>query len=305
MRTGTPLPRTALRAGLLLAAMATAPAFGWRSADLPVGAAPAPAETRRFDCRELERLALALANAERSRQGLSPLAADPALARVARSHSRAMRDLDFFGHLSPRAGSRTIGMRLAREGVTDAVYGENVGLYGTGRPSRCAAELVGELHRRLLDSPVHRANLLNPGFNFAGIGIVAGETRCDARPDLPLPAVWMTQNFVSRRLHLVPPRLEPTPTGLAVVVGGSSPAGEPVWLRTSSPRRPESVVAVPLSRDASRGFSTRVPLPAGEGTYRIEICAGPDPRRAVPANAILVDTHAPPASAIRSALADD
>lgn len=261
-------------------------------------AAPAPPSSAH---RRLEILALELANEERARHGLVPLAPDASLARAARRHSRSMRDLGFFGHSSPRPRFRTTGMRLAHEGVTETVYGENVGLYGSGgRPG--AAGLVREISRRLFSSPVHRDNLLNPAFNVAGIGIATGEAPGDGRAGIPVPAVWMTQEFVSRHLDLRAPGIQGTPTGLAVAVGGIVLGRVPLWLRTSSPRRTEPVAQVRLSAGP---FSEEVALPAGDGTYRIEICAGPDARGAVAVNALLVDTHASPARAIRSRLHDE
>ncbi len=272
---------------------------------VPFGAWPANAAMLGETPGVVERLevrALELANEERICRGYSTLTHDAALARAARRHAEAMRDRGFVGHISPARRWRTIGRRLAMAGITDAVYGENVGLYGTNRASATLSSLVSELHRRLMRSPVHRDNLLNPQFNTAGIGIAIGEAFTEEEPEIPLNAIWISQDFVARRLELSLPRTTLTPMGYEVILDGTSPAGSRLWICAHSNHDAETLV-VAAATDGGQ-FSERLALPTGDGEYRLELRLGHDSETAITANTIVIDTTARPHECVRSGLYD-
>ena len=102
---------------------------------------------------------LAAINAERQRAGLSALQADAALDKAALAHAA---DLARCGQLSHRGcdGSE-LPDRLRRAGYAYAFAAENIAL-GT---ENAAATLAA-----WLESPPHRANLLRPEPDAAGIG---------------------------------------------------------------------------------------------------------------------------------------
>jgi uncharacterized protein YkwD len=130
---------------------------GRRVARGPVGAlAPDPAAEAEM---------LELVNRERERYGLRPLAADPELRTIARSHSRAMFELGYLSHTSPVTGSPQD--RLQRAGVVFAIAGENLAY----------APNVRLAHEGLMNSPGHRANILRPAFGRVGIGVIKSELR--------------------------------------------------------------------------------------------------------------------------------
>lgn len=143
----------------------------------------------------LEAGALALANEERMRRGVAPLAPDPLLAAAARQHSREMWMLRYFDHYSPNGSMRTPSDRYRRFGgaVEGAIIGENL-FYGT------QADVLWS-HRSLMASLPHRENLLSPSFTRAGIGIWVS----------PSGEMWVTQMFAgeSRRRVAVVERLVP------------------------------------------------------------------------------------------------
>lgn len=119
--------------------------------------APLPAETA------LETELLELTNDARTREGLPALATDEALALAARHHALEMRDLGFFSHTSPTLENATLGQRVARAGGFVRVIGENLAwIQGEGVAERSVAGW--------LESPGHRANLLNPEFSHVGFG---------------------------------------------------------------------------------------------------------------------------------------
>ncbi|PIE19518.1 MAG: hypothetical protein CSA65_01985 [Proteobacteria bacterium] len=109
-----------------------------------------------------ERELLRLVNASRSAAKLRPLSLAPRLARVARSHSQDMAKGGFFGHVSPRHGG--LQRRLAAAGLSHLAASENLALATSARRA----------HDSLLDSPSHRAVLLDPQLRAAGIGVVRG-----------------------------------------------------------------------------------------------------------------------------------
>uniref|UniRef100_UPI0017FEC816 CAP domain-containing protein n=1 Tax=Ramlibacter sp. TaxID=1917967 RepID=UPI0017FEC816 len=111
---------------------------------------------------ELEARMLELVNAERAREGLKPLKADPELAEVARAHSRDMFARGYFSHVSPDGGKLSDRMRKGE--VRYLLAGENLAL----------APTLPVAHQGLMNSPGHRANILRPQFGRVGIGVLDG-----------------------------------------------------------------------------------------------------------------------------------
>ncbi len=111
---------------------------------------------------DLESKMLSLVNEERAKQGLRPLAADPELTNVARAHSQDMFARGYFAHISPEGKSPFDRMDEAH--VQYSTAGENLAL----------AHSLSIAHNGLMNSPGHRANILNPAFGRVGIGILDG-----------------------------------------------------------------------------------------------------------------------------------
>jgi uncharacterized protein YkwD len=103
-----------------------------------------------------------LLNRSRLDAGLDPLTWNPALAEVGESHALEMYVAGYFSHLSPSTG--TVGDRLRGAGIPYRVAGENLALAATAE----------DVHRGLMESPGHRANIESSGFNRVGIGVVRG-----------------------------------------------------------------------------------------------------------------------------------
>jgi len=101
-----------------------------------------------------------LVNEERTNAGLKPLVWDDRLLPVARQHSEEMFKLKYFSHQSPVSGSPFDRLKAAN--VTYAKAGENLAY----------AQSVTIAHRGLMDSPAHRANILDTTFTRMAIGVV-------------------------------------------------------------------------------------------------------------------------------------
>ena len=108
---------------------------------------------------------LRLVNAERAQAGLDPVTLDPELAAIGREHSEEMFRLGYFAHTSPVEGDP--GARLEAADVLYLVSGENLAF----------APTVEIAHAGLMNSPGHRANILNPAFTRLGVGVVRSERR--------------------------------------------------------------------------------------------------------------------------------
>jgi len=111
------------------------------------------------DPEEAEARGLVLLNQARRAAGLGPLVQDLQLRELAIAHSDDMASNDFFGHVSPTTGSPED--RLRRSSFIVAAFGENVG-------SGPTPEVI---HEGLMESPGHRANMINPKFTHVGIGV--------------------------------------------------------------------------------------------------------------------------------------
>lgn len=111
---------------------------------------------------DLEAQMLQLVNQERMKRGLKAVEADPQLSAVARAHSTDMFARGYFSHYTPEKADPFDRMKKAN--VKFLAAGENLAL---GRTLKIC-------HEGLMNSPGHRANILNPSFGRLGIGIMDG-----------------------------------------------------------------------------------------------------------------------------------
>ena len=108
---------------------------------------------------QLTNRVLELTNAERAKAGLKPLTLNNQLAEAAQGHSDSMAADDFFSHTG--ADGSSVGDRVKEEGYEFARTGENIAAGQT------TAEQVVE---GWMNSPGHRANILNADYTEIGIG---------------------------------------------------------------------------------------------------------------------------------------
>lgn len=111
---------------------------------------------------DLEQQMLQLVNAERKKRNLKPLVFDDQLKQVARAHSADMLKRGYFSHRTPEG--KDPFDRMKKAGITYKRAGENLAY---------ASTLTGA-HKGLMNSPSHRAAILNKSFGRIGIGIVDG-----------------------------------------------------------------------------------------------------------------------------------
>ncbi|MFE4061035.1 CAP domain-containing protein [Streptomyces sp. NPDC059096] len=106
---------------------------------------------------------LSLTNAERAAAGLAPLAGDPRLTAAAQAFSTDMADRAFYSHTSP-------------EGLQpwDRAAAAGSGHRGIGENIACGQRSPREVVQGWMDSPGHRANILDQGFTHLGVGFADG-----------------------------------------------------------------------------------------------------------------------------------
>ena len=146
--TGAKIPSAALRciAALVVVALLA-----------PTAAQSAPATVvlgrTCWDYNATELLLARLLNRKRTTRDIAKLRLDKHLSRVSRKHTSEMISADAFEH-TPIA--------TLAERVTNWIeLGENIGR---------STEKLRHVIRQMMDSPVHRANILNPTFTYIGVG---------------------------------------------------------------------------------------------------------------------------------------
>lgn len=122
---------------------------------------------------DLEIRMLQLINEERKKAGLKAMTFDNKLAEVAVKHSSDMLKRGYFSHYTPEGKSPFD--RMKKDRVRFIIAGENLAL----------AQTLQSAHEGLMESPVHKANILHLSFGRVGIGIL----------DAGVHGIMVTQNF--------------------------------------------------------------------------------------------------------------
>ncbi|MFD8410572.1 CAP domain-containing protein [Streptomyces sp. NPDC059650] len=126
---------------------------------------------------DAESAVLALVNKERSAAGCGPLSTNSKLSAAARAYSDTMARAGVMSHTGPDGSTMT--SRVEAAGYKWSNLGENI--------ARGQAD-ADAVMKAWMNSPGHRANILNCAFKEIGIGVHKG----DGGP-------WWTQNFGASR----------------------------------------------------------------------------------------------------------
>jgi uncharacterized protein YkwD len=117
-----------------------------------------------------------LVNQERARAGLTPFSHETALRNVARMHSIDMAAKNYFAHNDP--DGKTPANRLTAANIGFSAWAENIRWVSAPRTS-VANDIMYEAGTGWMNSPGHRANILNPNLTQLGTGVYLnpGRTR--------------------------------------------------------------------------------------------------------------------------------
>lgn len=121
-----------------------------------------PAQENSVAERSVAQQVLDLCNQERAAVGAPPLSYDIPAERAAKAHSNDMAQRGFFDHVTPEGWQPNDRLR-ATGAVNYVSSGENI---AAGQQS--AADVV----QAWMNSPGHRANILNPDFTHLGVSVV-------------------------------------------------------------------------------------------------------------------------------------
>lgn len=159
-----------------------------------------------LDIGAFERRILELTNAERANYGLPPLAWNPNLANVARAHSQDMADMGRLSHVGSD-GSQPLD-RIMRAGFSsNCATSENINAPENRGTSISVENVAQTMPERVvaswMNSPPHRANILNPNKRHIGVGAVVAIREYEYQEiagfqvrHLTRIQVYVTQNFV-------------------------------------------------------------------------------------------------------------
>ncbi|RSN64693.1 CAP domain-containing protein [Actinomadura sp. WAC 06369] len=136
-------------------ARTSAPARPTRSSEPRPSARPAPAGGT------VAARVVALVNDARADAGCGPVRSNALLVRAAQGHSADMAARNFFDHSSP--DGKDPGDRITSTGYRWSTYGENIAKGQSGPES---------VMESWMNSPGHRANILNCAFDEIGVGVV-------------------------------------------------------------------------------------------------------------------------------------
>ncbi|WP_170562551.1 CAP domain-containing protein [Ruegeria atlantica] len=175
----------------------------------------------------IEREMLALINQERTSRGLDPLQLETRLNDSSEDHSEWMLETDRFSHTGSGGSSATQRMEMAGFDFSgNWRSGENIA-WQSERGAPGISDDVAQLHQNLMNSPGHRANILNPDFKYIGIGIETGDMQ-------GFDAVMVTQNFAATQGEVMLDNGSTTP-----------PAPTPPVEETPQPEEPVAEVPDP------------------------------------------------------------
>ncbi|NJM82726.1 MAG: CAP domain-containing protein [Tabrizicola sp.] len=143
----------------------------------------------------LELYMVELINEERESRGLDPLTLNTALNDAAEDHSQWMLETDTFSHTGEGGSNSTARIADADfplEGSWRTAENIAWGSLGSDQSDAALREAVAARHESLMNSPLHRANILNPDLEEIGVGIELGEFSSGRGT---FDAMMVTQNF--------------------------------------------------------------------------------------------------------------
>jgi uncharacterized protein YkwD len=152
-----------------------------------------------------------LINQARNEHGLPPLTVDSRLTQAARKHTSLMVQHSQLSHQFE--DEPPVQIRFSNENLPSDHEGENLDLN----------QDIGSAHKALMESPPHRRNILDPGFNVVGIGVLhSGEN------------IYVTEDFAHRLPMYSEPEAETVLQGAVEKVAKSHEFPTP--LRKSQPQ---------------------------------------------------------------------
>ncbi len=216
---------------------------------------------------------LELTNTARADQGLAPLKWDDALAQAAQKHAQLVLQNPQLSHQYP--GEPELALRAAQAGAHFQSVAENIAM----------GYSVKSIEKQWMNSPPHRANLLDPRLNAVGFAVVKHGDTLYAVGDfaVSVPSLSLDQIEAAVTKLLAAKGLQPDPHredarqtceishGLA---GGSTPRFVQRWQSSDLTRLPPSLEEQLRSgqyKTAAVGACSSANAESGFTAYRIAV----------------------------------
>jgi uncharacterized protein YkwD len=129
---------------------------------------------RRRIALRIEEEVFTLVNQERAKAGLTPFTHVTALRDVARSHGIDMVAKNYFAPNDP--DGKTPADRLTAANIGFSAWAENIRRV-SAPPTSVAQDIMYEAGTGWMNSPSHRANILNPHLTQLGVGVYLNPAR--------------------------------------------------------------------------------------------------------------------------------
>jgi uncharacterized protein YkwD len=209
-----------------------------------------PAPVHAFDVGTAEQQLFALVNHDRTSNGLPALLPQATLSNIGRAapysgcpspvngRSADMIARQYFSHTILNCGSQNAFSMLQSHSVAYVAAGENIGWN-----NHSDAETVTQINQSFMNSPAHRANILNPNFTHLGIGASAasGSWTYPGSTSCPCSGVKMyTELFIQAPAALPSRAPRPTPPALTAA---PTPPPSPTGTELPAPLRPAATAS--------------------------------------------------------------
>ncbi len=199
---------------------------------------------------------LSLTNDSREQNGLGALSANSKLARAAQAKADDMLARQYFAHITPD-GKQPWDF-ISATGYAYQAAGENLAI------NFVQAE---EVETAWMNSPGHRANILNTSFREIGIGISTGTYNGNA-------VIFVVQMFGT------PPAVAISPAPKAVSAPKLAPAPKP------SPTPKPVATSTPISKSAPKPIAVSKPAPAPKVAVAPTLATQPAPKPTLTASSV-------------------
>ncbi len=160
------LEALATRSSTSAPAAATRPAA---QASRPAATRPAPPRPPAVAVGGAAGQEFALVNQDRAANQVGALSGSAALARVAQYRARDMLNRNYFSHYDPSTGQLAFLELFRLWGLGYTAAGENIAW--STNPS------MAGINTMFMNSPDHRANILNPAYHHLGVGVASNGAR--------------------------------------------------------------------------------------------------------------------------------
>jgi hypothetical protein len=193
-------------------------------------------------------------NGERASNGLPPLTPRNDVTEIAQGHSRRMAGQRQIFHNDDYFTAAT------RDRLGASALGENVAFAGS----------VTDAHDELMQSPAHRANILDPRFTIAGFAVSSGADGL----------VYVTEDFAAVKATAAI-AAEPAPASGPAPAPPQRAAPAPVTAPVSGPRAAPAVVTARPTTEAPTATTSPSTLSTVEHAAAIAAAAVDQPKLAV------------------------